>query len=230
MANDTTAKTTNSTTYDNRNRYEHENIVANEPTVNANKMLPSSSMSNDHTNVLATKTTSHISFDKLIELLDSESKRIREWNTRSTVDAMRLLRLCGGGEQGINNGTTGWGSPPTAPSTAPGKYTCFLVIKSITVKNSFRSTNMSITHKVIVNVSGGGNASTSTWGSAQPPQQQWDQPSGSNAAVNVNATNANVGQNATMWPSAAGTNPGKCIENECCSGVNAIPRFIKKMY
>lgn len=182
MANDTTAKTTNSTTFGNRNRYDHENVVANEPTVNANNMLPSSmSMSNDHTNVLATKTTSHISFDKLIELLDSESKRIREWNTRSSpFNAMRLLRLCGGGEQGLNNGTTGWGSPPTAPSTAPG-------------------------------VSNAGSASS--WGSNQPPQPQWDQPSGSNAAVNVNvnATNANVGQNTTMWPSAAATNPGKSI-------------------
>lgn len=124
MANDPTAKTTNSTTCDNRYRHEHEiqeNIVANEPTVNANNKLPSPSMSNDHTNVLATKCTSHISFDKLIELIDSESKRIREWNTRSSIDAMRLMRLCGGGEQGINNGTTGWGSPPTAPSAAPGK-------------------------------------------------------------------------------------------------------------
>lgn len=77
----------------------------------------------------------------------------------------------------------------------------------------FFSFILSNAHEVIVNVSGGGNASTSTWGSAQPPQQQWDQPSGSNAAVNVNATNANVGQNATMWPSAAGTNPGKCSIN-----------------
>lgn len=55
---------------------------------------------------------------------------------------------------------------------------------------------------------GGSNASTSSWGATQPPQQQWDQAGGSNAAVNVNAANANVGQNATMWPSAAGTNPG----------------------
>lgn len=136
MANDTTAKTTNSTTYDYRKRYEHEIIqhenviVADEPTVNANNMLPLlSNMSNDHNEqqqqVLATKTkSSHISFDKLIELLNSESKRICELNnaTKSTDVAMRLLRLCGGGEQGINNGTTGWGSPPTAPSVAAGKF------------------------------------------------------------------------------------------------------------
>lgn len=60
----------------------------------------------------------------------------------------------------------------------------------------------------VVDAVGGSNASAGSWGATQPPQQQWDQPSGSNAAVNVNAANANVGQNATMWPSAAGTNPG----------------------
>lgn len=50
------------------------------------------------------------------------------------------------------------------------------------------------------------NASASSWGSNQPPpQQQWEQPSGSNVAVN--AANANVGPNTSMWPSA-GTNPG----------------------
>lgn len=59
------------------------------------------------------------------------------------------------------------------------------------------------------NKKGGSNATGSSWGATQPPQQQWDQPSGSNAAVNVNAANASVGQNATMWPSAAGANPGK---------------------
>lgn len=119
MANDTTAKTTNSTTYDNCNHYEiQENVVANKSAVNANNNLPSSSKSNDHSS--ATKFTSHISFDKLIELIDSEPKRIREWNTKSTINASHFLRLCGGGEQGINNGTTGWGSPPTAPSVAAG--------------------------------------------------------------------------------------------------------------
>lgn len=61
---------------------------------------------------------------------------------------------------------------------------------------------------------GGSNANTSSWGATQTPQQQWDQPSGSNAAVNVNAANANVGQNATMWPSAAGTNPGKLYKHK----------------
>lgn len=183
MANNTTAKTTNFTKYDNRNRYEHKNVVANEPTVDVNNILPSS-MSNDHTIVLTTRTTSHISFDKLIELMDSESKRIREWNKSSPFNAIHLLRLCGGGEQGINNGTTGWGSPPTAPTTVPG----------------------------------GSNASAASWGSTQPPQPQWDQPSGSNAAVNVNATNANVGQNSTMWPSATGTNPGKNHTPKCVDG------------
>lgn len=63
-----------------------------------------------------------------------------------------------------------------------------------------------------MNKVGGSNASAGSWGATQQPQQQWDQPSGSNAAVNVNAANANVGQNATMWPSAAGTNPGKLNE------------------
>lgn len=58
-------------------------------------------------------------------------------------------------------------------------------------------------------IKGGSNANTGSWGSNQPPQQQWDQPSGSNSAVSVNAANANVGQNATMWPPATGTNPGK---------------------
>lgn len=123
MANDTTAKTKNSTTFDNHKRFEHEiqeNVIANKPTVNANNKLPSPSMANDHNTALATKSTSHISFDKLIELIDSEPKRIREWNTKSTINVTRLLRLCGGGEQGINNGTTGWGSPPTAPSSAAG--------------------------------------------------------------------------------------------------------------
>lgn len=183
MANDTTAKTKNSTTFDYRTRYEHEIqenvVIANKPTVNANNKLPSPSMANDHLNALATKSTSHISFDKLIELIDSEPKRIREWNTKSTINATRLLRLCGGGEQGINNGTTGWGSPPTAPGSAAGVS----------------------------------QANTSSWGSNQPPQPQWDQPSGSNAAVNVNAANANVGPSTTMWPSAAGSNPGKIQPN-----------------
>lgn len=120
MANDTTAKTTNSTVYDNCNRYEHEQSVADKQTVYANNKLPSPSISNDYTSVVADK--SHISFEKLIELIDSEPKRIREWNAKSSFDASRLLRLCGGGEQGINNGTTGWGSPPSAPSAAPGKF------------------------------------------------------------------------------------------------------------
>lgn len=123
MANHTTAKTTNSTKCDSRFKHDIEgNDVADKPTVNANNKLPSSSMSNDRTSVLSTEFTSHISFDKLIELTNSEPKRIREWNAKSSTDAARLLRLCGGGEQGINNGTTGWGSPPTAPSAAAGKH------------------------------------------------------------------------------------------------------------
>lgn len=58
-----------------------------------------------------------------------------------------------------------------------------------------------------VHTQGGSNVNTSSWGANQPPQQ-WDQPSGSNASVNVNAANANVGQNANMWP-PAGANPGR---------------------
>lgn len=125
MANDTTAKTTNYSMYENCNRYEHdeiEEIVVAKPTVNANNKLPSLSLTYDNASVLATKSTSHISFDKLIELIDSEPKRIREWDTKSLINVSRLLRLCGGGEQGINNGTTGWGSPPSAPSAAASKH------------------------------------------------------------------------------------------------------------
>lgn len=40
------------------------------------------------------------------------------------------------------------------------------------------------------------------------PAQQWNQPTSSNAAVNVNASTANVGQNSALWPPAAGANPG----------------------
>lgn len=136
MANDTTAKTTNSTTYDKRNCYEYKMegySVADNPIANANKKLPSSSIFNDQKSVLApklTEFTSHITFDKLIELIDSEPKRIREWNAISSINTKILMRLCGGGEQGINNGTTGWGSPPSAPSVAAGKqhHISFLLV------------------------------------------------------------------------------------------------------
>lgn len=53
-----------------------------------------------------------------------------------------------------------------------------------------------------------GGDSANVWTGSQSNQatpQQWNQPSGSNAAVNVNAASANVGQNAAMWPPAAGS-------------------------
>lgn len=122
MANNTIAKTTNSTMYDNRNCYKvgdvADKIILDAKHGNA---LPLPTISNDQTNVLACTFTSHISFDKLIELTDSEPKRVREWNAKPSTNTKRLMRLCGGGEQGINNGTTGWGSPPSAPSTTAGK-------------------------------------------------------------------------------------------------------------
>lgn len=65
---------------------------------------------------------------------------------------------------------------------------------------------MQFVNSVVWTIKGGSNA-TSSWGSNQP-QQQWDQPSGSNVAVNVNAASANVGQNATMWPPTGGANAG----------------------
>lgn len=72
-----------------------------------------------------------MSFDKLIELTESEPKRIREWERmqrtipptkQAPVRIARLLRLCGGGEQAINNGTTGWGSPPSGTTNTTGTY------------------------------------------------------------------------------------------------------------
>lgn len=66
--------------------------------------------------------------------------------------------------------------------------------------NSFKSD--------FIYIQGGNNVNTSSWGANQPPQQ-WDQPSGSNASVNVNAGNANVGQNANMWPTTS-ANQGRC--------------------
>lgn len=52
------------------------------------------------------------------------------------------------------------------------------------------------------------SVSSSVWATqSSAPAQQWNQPSGSNAAVNVNTANTNVGQNSAMWPpaGAAGT-------------------------
>lgn len=50
----------------------------------------------------------------------------------------------------------------------------------------------------------------------------------SNAAVNVNAPNANVGQNTTMWPPAAGANTANTPTNPGPSGVANIPTDIKR--
>lgn len=51
--------------------------------------------------------------------------------------------------------------------------------------------------------------SSSVWATqSNAPAQQWNQPSGSSATVNVNPSNSNVGQNSSMWPPAAGANPG----------------------
>lgn len=79
----------------------------------------------NHTDAIgSTKTqSSHITFDRLIELLDSESKRIHESNdaTKSTKVAVQKLRLCGGNDHEINHETTGPPALSSSTSAAPGK-------------------------------------------------------------------------------------------------------------
>lgn len=131
----------------------------------------------NYENVPATKiSTSHISFDKLIELIDSEPKRIRQWE-QQTIQLngtkpmlARLLRLCGGGEQAINNGTGGWGSPPSGTTTAPGLFPKIIIHIQLLVFFFFLQNQIS---NFIVTV-GGSNATASSWGvTNQAPPQQW---------------------------------------------------------
>lgn len=52
---------------------------------------------------------------------------------------------------------------------------------------------------------------------------QWNQASASNTAVNVNAANANVGQNAAMWPPAPGATGNFLL---CTLNILAFPPCI----
>lgn len=62
-------------------------------------------------------TQSYTSFDVLLKLVAHESELLKKYqNGQSSIQIPRSLRLCGGGEQALNNGTSGWGSPPTGGS------------------------------------------------------------------------------------------------------------------
>uniref|UniRef100_A0A182JUH2 UBA domain-containing protein n=1 Tax=Anopheles christyi TaxID=43041 RepID=A0A182JUH2_9DIPT len=49
-------------------------------------------------------------FDELVRCTERE----REWLRRGLSNRLPRLRLCGGGEDSINNGTSAWGTPPGA--------------------------------------------------------------------------------------------------------------------
>uniref|UniRef100_A0A182RVN3 UBA domain-containing protein n=1 Tax=Anopheles funestus TaxID=62324 RepID=A0A182RVN3_ANOFN len=51
-------------------------------------------------------------FDELVRCTERE----REWLRRGLSNGVLRLRLCGGGEDSINNGTSAWGTPPGASS------------------------------------------------------------------------------------------------------------------
>lgn len=64
---------------------------------------------------------SYISFDVLLNYVSAEPETLKKYNELySTCKKPRALRLCGGGEQALNSGTSGWGSPPAGGSM--GKY------------------------------------------------------------------------------------------------------------
>lgn len=66
-------------------------------------------------------TSNYMSFDLLLTYISNESKLVKQYRKKySTNQQPSSLRLCGGGEQALNNGTSGWGSPPAASSM--GKY------------------------------------------------------------------------------------------------------------
>ncbi|XP_053673778.1 protein Gawky-like [Anopheles nili] len=56
---------------------------------------------------------SYTRFDELVRCTERE----RQWRlARSPIATMPRMRLCGGGEDSINNGTSAWGTPPGAAS------------------------------------------------------------------------------------------------------------------
>ncbi|KFB52433.1 hypothetical protein ZHAS_00020666 [Anopheles sinensis] len=63
------------------------------------------------TSLACSSLSSYIPFDELVRYTELE----REWTRKARslgLGAVRRLRLCGGGEDSINNGTSAWGTPP----------------------------------------------------------------------------------------------------------------------
>lgn len=59
----------------------------------------------------------YISFDELVNYISREPEILRKYRkTQAACQQPLSLRLCGGGEQTLNNGTSGWGSPPASGS------------------------------------------------------------------------------------------------------------------
>jgi trinucleotide repeat-containing gene 6 protein len=50
------------------------------------------------------KMTSYVKYDDLVILAESEKQRLKHCSAKNI-----RLRLCGGGEDSLNNGTSGWG-------------------------------------------------------------------------------------------------------------------------
>lgn len=85
-----------------------------ESTVNANADKYSICV---HDPVKIGNISNYMPFDLLLKYISNEQKLVKQYRkTFATNQQPSSMRLCGGGEQALNNGTSGWGSPPTASS------------------------------------------------------------------------------------------------------------------
>lgn len=79
-------------------------------------------------------TSNYMPFDVLLKYISNEPNLVKQYRKKySTNQQPPSLRLCGGGEQALNNGTSGWGSPPTASSM--GKCMTFFSINAIHMRS-----------------------------------------------------------------------------------------------
>uniref|UniRef100_A0A182M974 UBA domain-containing protein n=1 Tax=Anopheles culicifacies TaxID=139723 RepID=A0A182M974_9DIPT len=142
-------------------------------------------------------------FDELVRC----TVRERECLRRGLSHRMPRLRLCGGGEDSINNGTSAWGTPPGASSN--GTLSAWGVLPNQQQQQQPQQSLPPSAWGSVNNANPGSNNNNAGVGST-----------GNAANVNGNAANTGSSQQRVGGPSAADPNSNK-VNNQSASVPNA---------
>ncbi|XP_055612649.1 protein Gawky-like isoform X2 [Uranotaenia lowii] len=152
---------------------------------------------------------SYTKFDDLLILVANEKSLLKRAQVESQGRLLPRLRLCGGGEDSINNGTSAWGTPPGAASGS----SAWGIPNQQPPPSAWGGTGGNVNNTNNINNNNNQPATSQSQRQQQPSQQSQDQNANKAPQPIPNTTNSPPNAWNRNPPSSVGPNPNIANNN-----------------